>query len=118
MAIYIMSTRLATERGSEGKRVHPFGEETVQRIRQACPGVEWQASYAVGGPADYVDVFSAPALATASNVARIVGTEIDAITEVWPEVHWNRFIGLVRYVRAGNFVQSPWGTAWQTSNAQ
>ena len=62
-----------------------LSHEVASRIRSDCPEVEWQASYAILGPTDYLDIFSAPDIETATKVATIIRTFGHATTEVWAE---------------------------------
>jgi uncharacterized protein with GYD domain len=60
--------------------------------------VEWVGSYAVLGPYDYVDVFRAPNLDTATKVSAIVRTYGHAQTETWAATEWDHFKEVVRSV--------------------
>jgi uncharacterized protein with GYD domain len=90
--IFIMLTRLI------GKEVHPdklnledLKQEVEKNITASCPDVEWLSNYAVFGPYDYVDIFSAPNLENAMKVAAIVRFFGHASTEIWPALEWDQF---------------------------
>ena len=68
----------------------------MDRIRSRLPNVKWINSYAVLGPYDYVDVFEAPDVETATQVATMIRTFGHATTEVWPATEWGRFKDVVR----------------------
>jgi len=69
----------------------------MERVHSECPGVEWKSSYAVlGGPSDYLDVFTAPDIETAAKVAAIVRTFGHAQTEIWAATEWKTFVDLMR----------------------
>jgi pimeloyl-ACP methyl ester carboxylesterase len=69
-----------------------------------CPEVEWTANYAVLGPYDYLDVFTAPDVETASKVATMVRVFGQAHTETWAAVEWSRYKELVRQIPDGSIV--------------
>lgn len=94
--IFIMLTRLT------GQEVHPgqYSLEELQKrveekINSNCPDVEWISNYAICGPYDYLDVFTAPDLDTAIKVATLVRSFGHAKTEIWPAIEWKQFKELV-----------------------
>lgn len=95
METFLMLTRLspaAADPGSLGK----LERKVVDRIRKACPGVKWIASYSVLGPYDYVDLFEAPDGEAATKVALIVRSFGHATTETWVATKWDRFLALAK----------------------
>lgn len=90
--IFILFTRLI------GKEVHPdkltlehLKQEVEKKVSAACPEVEWISNYAVFGPYDYLDIFSAPNLEDAMKVGAIVRSCGHASTEIWPALEWDQF---------------------------
>ena len=65
-------------------------------VRATCPGVEWVGSDAVLGPYDYLGIFHAPDLDTASKVSAVVRIYGHAQTETWPATEWDHFKQVVR----------------------
>ncbi len=96
MATFIMLTRLSHEGLKSPGAMADLSHEVMDHIRKHCPGVVWKASYVVLGPADYVDIFTAPDIETATKVATIIRTFGHATTEVWAATEWEKFNGLLR----------------------
>lgn len=96
MSTFIMLTRLAHETLKSPQNVEKLGKAVADRIRAECPDVRWIGSYAVLGPADYLDIFSAPSVESAAKVAAIVRTFGYGTTEIWGATPWTEFASLVR----------------------
>ena len=98
MATFIMLTRLSHQALRSPSSLETLSHTVMERIRADCKGVEWKASYVVLGPADYLDIFTAPDIETATKVATIIRTFGHATTEVWGATEWEKFTELVRYL--------------------
>lgn len=98
MATFIMMTRLTHGALSSPSSLENLEREVMERIRVDCPDVKWSVSYAVLGPYDYLDIFEAPDIDTATKVATIIRTFGHATTEIWGATEWARFKELVRYL--------------------
>ena len=98
MATFIMLTRLTHGALTSPSSLENLEREVMDRIRAECPEVEWQHSYAVLGPCDYLDIFRAPDIETATEVATIIRTFGHADTEIWGATEWKTFKDLVRYL--------------------
>jgi uncharacterized protein with GYD domain len=96
MATFIMLTRLGHEGLRSPDTLPDLSDEVMEHIRRECPGVVWKASYVVLGPADYLDIFTAPDIESATKVATIIRTFGHATTEIWAATEWEKFVGLLR----------------------
>jgi uncharacterized protein with GYD domain len=96
MATFIMLTRIEPAALATPHAIETLERHAADRIKAACPEVEWVHNYAVLGPYDYVDVFRAPDIATAMKVAALVRIWGHAHTEVWPAADWASFKEIVR----------------------
>ena len=91
MPVFIMLTRISPDLLSTPRSVEDIERQAMERIRAACPQVEWLHSYAVLGPYDYVDIFSAPDNETATKVSTLIRTFGRAYSETWPATEWDRY---------------------------
>ncbi|MFZ1106582.1 MAG: hypothetical protein WAN86_27595 [Hyphomicrobiaceae bacterium] len=53
----------------------------------------------LGGPADYLDILTAPDIETAAKGAAIVRTVAHAQTEIWAATEWATFVEVMRSLR-------------------
>ena len=101
MNTFIMLTRLSPGSLCSPRSLEDLERQVMDRIRSACPEVEWVGNYAVLGPYDYVDVFRAPDVDTATKVSTIIRTFGHAHTEVWAATEWQRYKDIVRDLPSG-----------------
>ena len=96
MQTFAMLTRLASGALQSPHSLEDLEHKVMEHVRRACPTVTWVSSYAVLGPYDYLDIFRAPDIDTASRVSALVRTYGHAHTEVWPLTEWDHFKSVVR----------------------
>ena len=96
MATFIMLTRLSHQGLQSPSSLADLSHNVMEHIRKDCPGVAWKQSYVVLGPADYLDIFTAPDIEMATKVATIIRTYGHATTEIWGATEWEKFTELVR----------------------
>ncbi|WP_246226379.1 GYD domain-containing protein [Chelativorans xinjiangense] len=91
-----MLTRLSHEAMQSPRSLENLSHQIAEHVRRECPHVHWQANYVILGPADYLDIFTAPDNATATKVATIIRTFGHATTEIWAATEWKQFVKLIR----------------------
>lgn len=96
MPTFIMLTRLSSEAIRSPKNLERLERDVMARIRKDCPDVEWSGSFATLGPYDYLDIFRAADIETATRIATLVRSFGHAQTEIWAATEWERFKELVR----------------------
>lgn len=95
MNTFIMMTRLNSDAASSPQAIEELEQAAMGSIRKECPSVKWLESYAALGPYDYVDIFQADSIETATKVSTLIRTFGHAHSEIWPATEWARFKELV-----------------------
>lgn len=91
MSTFVMLTSVAPEVARTPQMLETLEQKAMSHVRAECPDVKWVANYAVLGRYDYLDVFTAPDVATATRVSTIIRSYGGAHTEVWPATEWREF---------------------------
>lgn len=104
MQTYVMMTRLDHGKLDVPKTLEHLENEVKDRIKESLgnDGFEWVASYALGGPYDYMDIFRAEDNDAAIKVSTIVRTFGHAQSEVWPATDWGHFKEMARSLPSGH----------------
>ncbi|HEX2531900.1 MAG TPA: GYD domain-containing protein [Burkholderiaceae bacterium] len=100
MQTFVLLTRLTPEALKSPASFEDFEKRAVQHIEQECPEVKWLHSYALLGPYDYLDIFTAPDMNTALKVSAMIRTFGRSYSEVWGATDWNSFKGLLHSLPA------------------
>lgn len=100
MQTFIMLTRLTPGSLQSPQSLEQLERQVVDHIRADCPAVEWVGSYAVLGPCDYVDIFTAPDCDAAAKISAIVRSYGHANTEIWAAAEWEHFKEVIRGLSA------------------
>lgn len=98
MQTFVMLTRLAPQAIQSPRALEELEGRVMRHVRETCKGVEWVGSYAVLGPCDYLDIFKAPDVDSASKISTLVRTYGHAQTEIWTLTDWAHFKEVVRSV--------------------
>jgi uncharacterized protein with GYD domain len=96
MLTFIMLTRLSPDALRSPGSLEELERKAMEQIRKECPQVEWLHNFAILGPCDYLDIFGAPDLETAMEVATIIRTYGHASTEVWTATEWQKYKEMLR----------------------
>jgi uncharacterized protein with GYD domain len=98
MTTFIMLTRVAPEAARTPQMLEMLEHKAMEHIRAECPEIKWVANYAVLGPYDYVDIFTAPDVATATKVSTIIRRYGGAHSEIWAATEWREFKDMLHHM--------------------
>lgn len=101
MLTFIMLTRLSPDALRTPSSLEDLEKRCMEHIRRECPKVEWLHNFAILGPCDYLDIFTAPDMETAMKVATIIRTYGHATTEIWAATEWRKYKEMVRHLPGG-----------------
>ena len=99
MSTYVMLTKLSPEALTRPGSVADLNKLVEDRVRSECADVKWLGNYAVLGPCDYLDIFEAPDVDTATKVALLVRSFGHATTETWVATAWDRFVEMAKTLK-------------------
>ena len=95
MPTFILLTRVSPDSVEAPRGFQVLEEEVAERVGKACPELKWIANYALTGPYDYLDIFTAPDLESAMRVSALVRSYGRSHSELWPAVEWKAFKSMV-----------------------
>ena len=92
MATYVILSEISPEALRHPSEVRQLAEVVSQKIKAECPKVRWQASYALMGRFDVVDVVEADTPAEVGKAAMIIWCYGRATTESMHATPWKEFL--------------------------
>lgn len=100
MPTFVLLTQLSPEALRTPRSLQAQERHVAEQIELHCPGVRWLTSLALLGPWDYLDIFEAPDLATATRVSVLARREGRSRSEIWPAMDWQDFKWILKHLPA------------------
>ena len=92
MATYVILSKLSPDAFRDPGEFRQIAEKVSQRIKADCPNVRWNASYALMGRFDVVDLVEANSPAEVERAAMIIRAHGHATTETMLATPWKEFL--------------------------
>ena len=71
MGLFVLMTKLTPEICGDIKRREAIGKEWKKKVDSLCPDVKWISHLALLGPYDFMDIYEADSVETATRVSMI-----------------------------------------------
>jgi len=98
MQTFVLMTKLAPDASKNIKDQANQGRLWLQKVNEKCPEVSFIAHYALLGPYDFLDIYEAPDVETATKVSLISLQSGAFQAESWVAIPYKRFIELAKDV--------------------
>lgn len=98
MPTFILMTRLSPELTKDIQHRAEMGRAWLERVKEKCPEVTFQAHYALLGQYDFLDIYEAPNEESAAKVSLISRLHGAAQAESWQAIPYKRYVDLTKEV--------------------
>jgi uncharacterized protein with GYD domain len=95
MQTFILLTKLSDSLSSKMKEREGIGHEWMEAVKQKCPDVKFLAHYAILGQYDFLDIYEAPDIETATKVSMLSRQNGASYAESMPAIPYKQFIEMV-----------------------
>ncbi len=99
MPTFVLMTRMSPNELQDVENRRATGKRWLNKVQTACPEVQWIAHYALLGPYDFMDIYEAPDIETATRVSLISRASGALSAESWQAMPYDRFLKLLEEVQ-------------------
>jgi len=98
MQTYILLTKLSPDVSRLMKERAQLGRSWLDQVKKSCPQVKFLAHYAILGQYDFIDIYEAPDIETATKVSIISQANGAFMAESLTAIPYKRFIELTKEI--------------------
>ena len=95
MKTFILLTKLSDDLSSKMKKREDIGNDWMDAVKQKCPDVKFISHFAILGQYDFIDIYEAADIETATKVSMISRQFGASYAESLPAIPYKEFLELV-----------------------
>jgi len=95
MQTFILLTKLSDDLSSKMKKREDIGNDWMDAVKQKCPDVKFVSHFAILGQYDFIDIYEAAGIETATKVSMISRQFGATYAESLPAIPYKQFLELV-----------------------
>lgn len=95
MQTFILLTKLSDNLSSKMREREGIGHDWIEAVKHKCPKVKFIAHYAILGQYDFLDIYEAPDIETATIVSMLSRQNGASYAESLPAMPYKQFIEIV-----------------------
>ena len=95
MPTFVLVTKLAPQQMVGAEERKRAGRQWLATVKERCPEVKWLSHYAILGRYDFLDLYEAPDVETATRVSLISRAQGAVEAESWQAIPYEQFLDLL-----------------------
>ena len=96
MQTFILLTKLSPDLSSRMNMREQIGKTWLKKVKDVCPGVKFISHYAILGQYDFIDIYEAPDIETATKVSMISRQNGASHAESFPAIEYKKYVELIK----------------------
>ncbi|MEN8122269.1 MAG: GYD domain-containing protein [Bacteroidota bacterium] len=95
MQTFILLTKLSPDLASRMNNREQIGKSWLMKVKDKCPDVKFISHFAILGQYDFLDIYEAPDIETATKVSMISRQHGASHAESLPAIEYKKYVDLV-----------------------
>lgn len=96
MATFVILSSISPDAFRDPKDFPKLATSVASKIKSACPGIRWQASFALMGQYDVLDIVEADDPEEVARAAMIIRACGHSTTQIMPAMPWAGFVDMMK----------------------